>query len=277
VFGVTGTWILNALVPGPIGDPILQVDRFRTFAFLVLFLGFALIGFIDDFVVPRMFKGKRGLGWKQKIVMQFAVAGAYTWMLGLGWSAIAAITVFDILFFSNAYNFADGLDWLAATLLLGFGAALAYVFPGTEMWALLGAILPFMYYNRPKARLFMGDVGSLPIGATLGSVIATITLLPGFFAQTHKLHGLLFSNWQICLAVTIASGMMIAELVPVPLQILSVKVRKKKLFSFTPIHHAYEKNGWPEGKVVFVFGLCQVLMSLCAITIFVLCGGWQRL
>ena len=64
------------------------------------------------------------------------------------------------------------------------------------------------------------------------------------------------------MAVLLASGMMIAELVPVPLQILSVKIRKKKLFSFTPIHHGYEKKGWPEQKVVVVFVAWQIALSL---------------
>jgi phospho-N-acetylmuramoyl-pentapeptide-transferase len=61
--------------------------------------------------------------------------------------------------------------------------------------------------------------------------------------------------------------MMIIELVPVPLQILSVKLRKKKLFSFTPIHHAFERKGWPESKVVRVFVAWQAILSLLAIAV----------
>ena len=61
--------------------------------------------------------------------------------------------------------------------------------------------------------------------------------------------------------------MMVAELVPVPLQIASVKLRKKKIFPYTPIHHAFEKAGWPETRVVFVFALLQLIFSMAAITI----------
>ena len=61
--------------------------------------------------------------------------------------------------------------------------------------------------------------------------------------------------------------MMVAELVPVPLQIASVKLRKKKIFPYTPIHHAFEKAGWPETRVVFVFALVQFIFSMLAITI----------
>ena len=60
---------------------------------------------------------------------------------------------------------------------------------------------------------------------------------------------------------------MVAELVPVPLQIASVKLRKKKLFPYTPIHHAFEKAGWPETRVVFVFALLLLIFSMAAITI----------
>jgi UDP-N-acetylmuramyl pentapeptide phosphotransferase/UDP-N-acetylglucosamine-1-phosphate transferase len=71
------------------------------------------------------------------------------------------------------------------------------------------------------------------------------------------------------IAVLIASFVMIAELVPVPLQILSVKLRGKKLFSYTPIHHAFEKKGWPESRVVWTFALTQLLLSGFASFIFV--------
>ena len=66
--------------------------------------------------------------------------------------------------------------------------------------------------------------------------------------------------------------MMVAELVPVPLQIASVKLRKKKIFPYTPIHHAFEKAGWPETRVVFVFALAQILFSLLAITLLLITG-----
>ncbi len=256
---------------------------FRTdLSIFILFLGFAVIGFVDDFVVPRVFVGKRGLGWKQKILMQLFVAG-FTAFSMYGDASIEAFgMVFFILFFSNAYNFSDGLDSLAALLLLGFAGGLFFLAKllGQSglcfyLMALVGAILPFLYLNKPKAKVFMGDVGSLPIGAVLGMVVAVLIYPrsgPGMNFTSPPLHHhneFVGPNlWLVRLVcLLLASGMMIVELVPVPLQILSVKLRKKKLFSFTPIHHAFERKGWPEVKVVLVFAVCQLVLSVLACSI----------
>jgi phospho-N-acetylmuramoyl-pentapeptide-transferase len=254
-----------------------------------LFLSFALIGFVDDFVVPRVFPGKRGLGWKQKIIMQFAAAVFCAHTMYGDFSLECWGMVFFILFFSNAYNFSDGLDALASLLLVGLVFGLVFLTYFEGQWglsrylvALLGAIIPFLYLNKPKAKIFMGDVGSLPIGAVLGMVVAVLvyprsgpgltfdTLLirtdMGAYPMTTPLSSP--QGWMLRgIILVIVSGMMIVELVPVPLQILSVKVRKKKLFSFTPVHHAFEKKGWPEIKVVAIFAGCQLLMSLVAVAL----------
>jgi phospho-N-acetylmuramoyl-pentapeptide-transferase len=271
---------MNQGLPGPFAPPHaigISMTSFD-FAIPILFCGFAVIGFTDDFVVPRLMVGKRGLGWKQKILMQLVVASVCAFMMCPDHLVSAVVTVFLILFYSNAYNFSDGLDALAALLLIGFGVGLIVISPvlSGAILALLGAILPFLFYNRPRARVFMGDVGSLPIGAVLGAAVAC-ALLPQTWplarasyasAPVDFLNGQgFFAPWWDCLALLVASGMMIVELVPVPLQILSVKLRKKKLFSFTPIHHAFERKGWPERKVVGYFAACQVLLSAVAIGI----------
>lgn len=254
-----------------------------------LFFAFAMIGFIDDFVVPKMLVGKRGLGWKQKIVMQFVAAILCAHFMYGDFSLECWGAVFFILFFSNAYNFSDGLDALAGLLLVGLVFGLTFIAFYEAQWglsrylaALLGAILPFLYLNKPKAKVFMGDVGSLPIGAVLGLVVAVLVYPrtgPGLAFNTLNFHTDISSEplitrlsqssgWMLReIILLIVSGMMIVELVPVPLQILSVKVRKKKLFSFTPIHHAFERKGWPEIKVVAVFAGCQLLLSIVAIAL----------
>lgn len=245
----------------------MTVSGYRDFAAIVLLVGFALIGFIDDFVVPRKFVGKRGLGWKQKILMQVVVAVAAAMMarssaLGIG------VLVFLVLFFSNAYNFSDGLDALAGTILLGLASGLIAIGLLTEMrsaWlvplvAMLGAIVPFLFLNAPPAKVFMGDVGSLPIGAVLGYVVGQFALGYGTgMDHTHVAIGPLL----------VISLMMVVELVPVPLQILSVKLRKKRLFPYTPVHHAFEKAGWPETRVVFHFALAQLLLAALAVGLIV--------
>ena len=262
-----------------VGQPenISYLDRVKP-SFILLAIGFALIGFVDDFVVPRLIQGKRGLGWKQKILMQLvlsvvAVGLCYGW--SFDFEHFAAI--FIILFFSNAYNFSDGLDGLAGTLLLGLclgivGVSLftAWMEPVALMIVpLAGAIIPFLFLNAPPAKVFMGDVGSLPIGAILGLAVSCLTFQPGW-AQIDAVTDMIGAGSSpVNAACFVLSLMMVVELVPVPLQILSVKLRKKKLFPYTPIHHAFEKAGWPETRVVWMFALTQLLLSLAAISILV--------
>ncbi len=245
----------------------------RDAAAVVLLVGFALIGFVDDFVVPRRFVGKRGLGWKQKILMQLAIAIAAALIARLGPLASAGL-VLVVLFYSNAYNFADGLDGLAGTILLGLAGGLVALGLLTGMrteWmvplvALLGGILPFLFLNAPPARVFMGDVGSLPIGAVLGYVVARFGI--GFFRPydaVFRSSSIAPSSHVGVLSLLAISLLMAVELIPVPLQILSVKLRKKRLFPYTPIHHAFEKAGWPETRVVVHFALVQILASALAI------------
>lgn len=221
-------------------------------AVLVLFSGFAAIGFIDDFVVPRLFK-KRGLGWLPKLVMQIALAGYVAWVQQGDWMK-AAVAVFFILACANAYNFADGLDGLAAGIWLGMlPALLGTVAQGG--WAvslvITGGMIPFLYLNAPPAKVFMGDVGSLPIGATIGYLM---------------LQPLQAGGGQMIAAVVFGL-VLIAELVPVPLQVGYFKLTKKRLFPMTPIHHAFEKKGWKETRVVAAFALTQLVLSLASVTI----------
>jgi phospho-N-acetylmuramoyl-pentapeptide-transferase len=144
---------------------------------------FALIGFVDDYVVPRLMPGKRGLGWKQKIVMQVVAAVIPLMMAGYTTPLMLGFGTFMILFFANAYNFSDGLDGLAGTLLIGllvgmFGLTaksvslkadgMDHIYVPVLLFVVLGAVIPFLFWNAPKAKVFMGDVGSLPIGAFLG-------------------------------------------------------------------------------------------------------------
>lgn len=169
-----------------------------------------------------------------------------------------AIAVFLIVFFSNAYNFADGMDGLAGSILMIVAAGLgclALVNNRSEaalLCALLfGATIPFLYFNAPPAKVFMGDVGALPIGAVLGMLFYQIGT----------------ANTSSLLGSSIISILLIIELVLVPIQVASVKIRKKKIFPFTPIHHAFEKSGWPETRVVSSFALFQLVLVLVGLTV----------
>jgi phospho-N-acetylmuramoyl-pentapeptide-transferase len=259
----------------PIPSEIAYLDRVKP-AILVLAIGFMLVGFVDDFVVPRMIKGKRGLGWKQKILMQFGLA-IFAAGINYGWQIDFpfAASVFLILFFSNAYNFSDGLDGLSGTLLLGLVAGIvgiglltAWMEPVLAMvLPFAGAVIPFLYLNSPPAKVFMGDAGSLPIGAVLGLAVSCLTFAPGWSLIDATTSLASAGSSPVNAACTVLALIMVVELVPVPLQILSVKLRKKRLFPYTPIHHAFEKAGWPETRVVGLFSLTQLVLAFLAVTI----------
>lgn len=238
-------------------------------AFIVLYVVFAVIGYVDDYVVPKKMVGKRGLGWSQKLVMQFVAAWLFAAVAGAPIPAgELAAGILIILFFSNAYNFSDGLDALAGSLLIAMSLGFGWIALMQDrldllapLAALVGGVLPFLWLNRPPAKVFMGDVGSLPIGATLGVVVASIAL-PSWHPYADPGHFYQGATWPVVLGLLIVSFVMFAELVPVPLQILSVKLRKKRLFPMTPIHHAYQKAGWKEFDVVKLFVGVQIACSL---------------
>ncbi|MEJ5171582.1 MAG: hypothetical protein WHU10_11385 [Fimbriimonadales bacterium] len=223
-----------------------------------LLLGFGLVGFLDDFVVPRALRGKRGLGWIPKLVLQaLATLAAFSSGGALArdpkWAALAVLVV---LFCANAYNFADGLDALAGGLLLSLapGMVLLATLWGNGLVALLacalaGAVLPFLFLNAPPARVFMGDVGSLPLGALLGWGIVQLAGSNGLGDP---------ARWAV---LCVLGFVLIAELVPVPIQIASVKLTGRRVFPRTPIHHAFEHRGWPESKVTWTFLLVQAACS----------------
>ena len=275
---IAATWVLDAKTSTPI-----------VASTLALFLGFAAIGFLDDFIVPRAIKGKRGLGWKQKFILQAIIAGACVYFhSGKVLDARWALITFIVVFMANAYNFCDGLDALAGSILLFFGTGVLLLSmagdivpePAMIATALIAAVIPFLYLNAPPAKVFMGDVGALPIGAVLGLAIAGIaspraeayvastdgSILQQGMAQL-QVEGILWRP-EMFVPLGILCVIMFIELVPVPLQIASVKLFKRKIFPFTPIHHAFEKAGWPESRVVWMFAMTQIVLVALAMFAF---------
>lgn len=236
---------------------------------LIPLLTFASIGFLDDFVVPRL-TGKRGLGWKPKIGMQLMAGAICVWSLGVSSASVAVLGIVIILFCSNAYNFVDGLDGLAATVGILFAVGLATIATidgrnpalAVDCAALSGGLVAFLFLNAPPARVFMGDVGSLPIGATFGWMVWQV-------ATNVTARDVVILS-KPAFALTALSLLLVVELVPVPLQIASVKLRKKRLFPMTPIHHAFEAAGWPESRVVWLFCLVQLILSVGAVSLMVM-------
>ena len=238
---------------------------------LLVFIGYACIGFLDDFLSIR--KGNNeGLTTYQKLFMQVLIAigffyiymrsgGQTAWVVGtlhidleFGWLYGLAI-LFILVGASNAVNLTDGLDGLAGGLSL-----IAFLVYGMIAWnskwmvgydevaifcfILVGTILGFLVYNAHPARVFMGDTGSLALGGTL----ATIAIL------THRE-----------LSLVVIGGVFVIETLSVILQIASVKLRGKKLFPMTPIHHTFEKLGWQEVDIVRLFYIVGFVLGMSGI------------
>ena len=255
---------------------------------LLTLVWLGLLGFWDDYVKVR--KGRaRGLSKTAKLVAQFALAlfiGAVLYFLPVdpahrshtnvllfknivsdfGWLYIPLVMVV-VVGTSNAANLADGLDGLAAGLLvvaLGTYAVLAYVAGHFRMaqylniifvptagemtvfcLALTGACLGFLWFNAHPAEVFMGDTGSLPLGGALG-LAAVLT--------KHEV------------LLPIVGGVFVMEAASVLLQVGYFRAtRGKRLFRMAPIHHHFELAGWSEPKVVTRFMILAALFGLAAL------------
>jgi len=238
---------------------------------LLTFLGFALLGLYDDWtkIFGKPFKGKIGLKFgisgKTKFILQWALGfliGAFLYFnLGLDFVHIPFTSVvifmnwlfipfaaFVIVSFSNAYNITDGLDGLSVGLLLIALVAFMTISSSNldmplsiflAVW--IGALIAFLYFNIYPARIMLGDAGALSFGATLG----VIGLLTG------KIFALVFIG-----------GIFVVEVVSSLIQMTSLKLFNKKVFSLAPLHHTFETLGWPEPKIVMRAWLAGVILAI---------------
>lgn len=234
---------------------------------LLVFLGYACIGFLDDFLSIK--KGNNeGLTTYQKLFMQvlIAIGFFYIYMRSGGQTALVVGTLhIDIemgwlygLFIllvlvgaSNAVNLTDGLDGLAGGLsAIAFIAfSLISLMVGFEdigifSLILVGSLMGFLIYNTHPAKVFMGDTGSLALGAAMGAIAIL----------THR---------EITLLVV--ASIFVIETLSVILQTFWVQVFHKKLFLMTPIHHHFEKLGWKETDIVKLFWVCGLILSMAGI------------
>jgi phospho-N-acetylmuramoyl-pentapeptide-transferase len=242
---------------------------------LGLILSGALIGFADDYTKHVM---KRNLGLKewQKFALQtvFATAAAIyayvhigpsvklpfttaEWDLGLYY---IPFTAFVIVAAMNSVNLTDGLDGLAAGVGLVFFVALSLIFMAlsttpmtgidnylTIAGALAGACLGFLRFNVFPARIFMGDTGSLALGAAVAwlAIVARIPL------------------W-----LPVMAGMYMASTVSDIIQIVSYKTRKKRVFKMAPLHHHFELLGYPETRIVSMYMIITTVLCLFGLLAF---------
>lgn len=235
------------------------------------FISYSLIGFLDDYLIIKRHNNK-GLTEIQKLLLQIIVAIVFfyffmkggneplLWLrsinlkLELGW-LYGLFILFILVSSSNAVNITDGLDGLAGGL-----SVIAFLTFGIIAWStgwlegyddiaifcfiLIGGILGFLVFNLNPAKVFMGDTGSLSLGATLGAV-AIITR----YEFLLILIGIVF----------------VLETLSCIIQIIYFKLTGKRFFPMTPIHHSFEKMGFKETDIVKMFLFIGLLASMIAI------------
>ncbi len=234
---------------------------------LIVFLGYALIGFLDDYLSIKRHNNE-GLTEIQKLIGQVFIALAFFFLymktggqtaliistlhihIEMGW-VYGLFILFLLVGASNAVNLTDGLDGLAGGLsaiaFIAFSLIsmmVGYEDMGIFTFILTGSLLGFLVFNTHPAKVFMGDTGSL----ALGGVMATIAVL------THR---------EVTLAVV--AGVFIIETLSVILQVLWLYIFHKKLFLMTPIHHHFEKLGWAEVDIVKMFWIIGFILAMAGI------------
>ncbi|MDP2643211.1 MAG: phospho-N-acetylmuramoyl-pentapeptide-transferase [Candidatus Peregrinibacteria bacterium] len=224
-----------------------------------------ILGAIDDYLNIKGVGKTKGISAKLKTfwLIVFSAAGGWWFYEKLGFTSISVpisgvssielgwwyipLFIFVINATANSVNFTDGLDGLASGLLImSFGAfgIIAFV-KGMFILAALcgvicGTISAFLWFNVPPAKFYMGDTGSLALGATLG-VIAMLTDQ----ALTLPLIGFIY----------------VIETLSVIIQLFSKKFFKRKVFKIAPIHHHFEQSGWAEFTVVMRFWTIGGIMT----------------
>lgn len=287
--------LLAVLIPALLWMPM---DSIYTWMIILVTLILGVVGFVDDYI-KVVKKDKSGLSGKLKVTGQITVGlllgcTLYFWpefqefntlttvpflknvnidyaLLGeaLGWLFYIPVVIFVITAVSNATNLTDGLDGLAAGtsaiagLILGI---FAYVSGRTDFSSflnilylpgageltifcasLVGACMGFLWYNTHPASVFMGDTGSLALGGALGALALML----------HKE-----------LLLPIVCGIFLIETGSVIIQTLYFKYTRrlygegKRFFLMAPIHHHFEKKGWPESKIVVRFWIIAVLLGI---------------
>lgn len=241
------------------------------FIILFVFVGYGIIGFIDDFLIIKR-KNNTGLTEIQKLFGQLVIAiiffylfmktghepSMYISTLGIhihmGW-LYGAFILFVLIASSNAVNITDGLDGLAGGLSL-----IAFLAFGLIAWnstwiagssdiavfcfILVGSLLGFLFYNTHPAKIFMGDTGSLALGGSLAAIA-------------------ILTNHEITFIIIML--VFIVETLVCIIQTLSVMYNGKKIFLMTPLHHHFEKLGWDERDIVKLFWFFGIVCAMAGV------------
>ncbi|MDC1033241.1 phospho-N-acetylmuramoyl-pentapeptide-transferase [Candidatus Pelagibacter sp.] len=250
---------------------------------MYILISFGLLGALDDYKKIKN-DNSSGISFKFKLIAQIILSfigitiltyyveySEFTnlyfpffknLVMNLGWFFIP-FSIFVIVGSSNAVNLTDGLDGLATVPVILVAACFAFIsyvagniifseylqityIEGTGeisifCGAIIGACLGFLWFNAPPAKIFMGDTGSLSLGGSLGAI------------------GIITKH-EIVLAIT--GGLFVLEAFSVIVQVISYKLTGKRIFKMAPIHHHFEKKGWPESTVVIRFWIISIILAM---------------
>ena len=276
---VVGSILLSVILWADLGNRYVLMTLLTT-------VYLAVLGYVDDFVKLKKLKPHaRGLRARTKFLWQVLLGcfiGSYVYFnpdtptnldfpffkhivqLGIFYIPFAALVVIGT---TNAVNITDGLDGLAIGCVVIVSSCLAvlcyltgnivfsnyllipFISGAGELTvfcaAIVGAGMGFLWFNCHPATIFMGDTGSLSLGGTIG-VIAV------------------FIKKEILLILL--GGVFVMEALSVILQVLSVKMRKKRLFKVSPLHHHLQLSGWDESKIIIRFWIVGIIFALLTLT-----------
>ena len=239
---------------------------------LFVFVSYSLLGFIDDWLKVR-YHNNAGLRITTKFLLQMVIALVFFYIfmknggepvltisslnivIPMGWT-FGLFILFLLVGSSNAVNITDGLDGLCAGL-----STIAFVAFGIITWnttwmegyqevaifcfILVGALLGFLLFNANPAKVFMGDLGSLSLGAAMATV-AIIT--------RHEL------------SLALIGGVFVVETLSSLIQIIAIRKFHRKVFKMAPLHHHFEQLGYSERDIVKAFYVVGLLLAMAAIT-----------
>lgn len=260
-------FLISIIVTVFIVTSVAGVLSAKVLILLLVLFGYGLIGFLDDFI-KVVLKRNLGLTSLQKLIAQIVIAVISFLVLSnidfetglsipftnvsieLSWLYVFFI-VFWLVGFSNAVNLTDGLDGLVAgTASIAFAAfgVLALYQDETAIaiftFSVTGGLLGFLIFNKYPAKVFMGDTGSLALGGALAMV------------------SILLKQELLLLIIGLV---FVLETASVILQVGSFKLRQKRIFKMSPIHHHFELSGWSEWKVVIVFWSVGLISAAVAV------------
>ena len=283
----TGTPTMGGVVIliGMLTSTLLWADLSNIYIWFLIFIAgsFGILGAVDDFLKIKYSKPS-GLSIKLKFISQIFLAFIAIFLLNkfgdhshlknlyfpffknlilnLGMFFVP-FYIFVIIASSNAVNLTDGLDGLATVPVILVATSFAFIcyVTGNTVFsnylnipyienlgevsifcgAICGACLGFLWYNAPPAKIFMGDTGSLSLGSSLGAIS-------------------IVSKHEIVLAII--GGLFVLETASVIIQVVSFKLTGKRIFQMAPLHHHFEKKGWPESTVVIRFWIISIILAL---------------